>query len=243
MPSVISLTRVPGAIRWRKRTWYPTSCPSPVPISAATRAATLRAAIRLGWVWPIIAPTPRPVPRQIFASWVLFPDPVAPVTSVTGCAATARAIACAFSAIGRSAATSVSGTDAARAARRAADPSTAAISSAHCPGVAFRPSFSRRRRRRAASASMHASIRSSSAWGETARAGSLIAPRSSTARPFRAPRPCLAHRMTRSRSSRPVPGATHRAPAGKRCAPARSSRPGPRPLVRSVRQGRALCIA
>ena len=39
-----------------------------VPISSATRAATLRAANRRGWVWPIKPATPRPSSKQIFGN-------------------------------------------------------------------------------------------------------------------------------------------------------------------------------
>jgi hypothetical protein len=49
-----------------------------VPSSSAIRSATLRAAIRRGWVWPISPsrrPTPRPSSRQILGSWVVLPEP------------------------------------------------------------------------------------------------------------------------------------------------------------------------
>src|SRR6266508_2891826 len=35
------------------------------------RSATVRAAIRRGWVCPIMPSTPRPSSRQIFGSWVV----------------------------------------------------------------------------------------------------------------------------------------------------------------------------
>ena len=84
------------------------------------RAETLRAAILRGCVCPIIAPAPRPAARQIFASCVLLPDPVAPTTSVTGFSETARAIACALSAIGRSGVTFTSNAEALCMAARSA---------------------------------------------------------------------------------------------------------------------------
>ena len=58
-----------------------------MPSSSAIRSATDRAAIRRGWVCPIIPPPlpgrPRPSSRQIFGSWVVFPDPVSPATITT----------------------------------------------------------------------------------------------------------------------------------------------------------------
>ena len=51
--------------------------------SSAIRSATLRAAIRRGWVCPIIPCTPRPSSRQIFGSWVVLPEPVSPATTTT----------------------------------------------------------------------------------------------------------------------------------------------------------------
>ena len=47
------------------------------------RAATARAAIRRGWVWPIMPAPPRPMERQIFGSWVVLPLPVSPQTTMT----------------------------------------------------------------------------------------------------------------------------------------------------------------
>ena len=47
------------------------------------RSATVRAAIRRGWVWPIWPVTPRPSSRQILGSWVVLPDPVSPATITT----------------------------------------------------------------------------------------------------------------------------------------------------------------
>src|SRR3954462_15847926 len=84
MPSVITLIRVLGEVRSVKRTWYPISSPSDVLVSAASRSATERAAIRRGWVWPTIPPrppAPRPSSRQILGSWVVFPEPVSPATT------------------------------------------------------------------------------------------------------------------------------------------------------------------
>ena len=39
------------------------------------RSATVRAARRRGWVWPIVPRTPRPSSRQIFGSWVRLARP------------------------------------------------------------------------------------------------------------------------------------------------------------------------
>ena len=47
------------------------------------RSATVRAAIRRGWVCPISPRTPRPSSRQIFGSWVVLPEPVSPATMTT----------------------------------------------------------------------------------------------------------------------------------------------------------------
>ena len=69
-----------------KRTWYPTSSPSEIFSSEASRSATDRAAIRRGCVCPTIPPrppAPRPSSRQILGSWVVFPEPVSPATTTT----------------------------------------------------------------------------------------------------------------------------------------------------------------
>ena len=49
-------------------------------LEAQLRAAMERAAMRRGCVWPMTALRPSPASRQIFGSWVLFPDPVSPQT-------------------------------------------------------------------------------------------------------------------------------------------------------------------
>ncbi len=49
------LDPVPLAVRSVNRTAKPTSAPSSTPHSSAIRAASVRAAMRRGWVWPIIA--------------------------------------------------------------------------------------------------------------------------------------------------------------------------------------------
>ena len=56
------------------------------------RSATLLAAIRRGWVWPIIPVTPRPSSRQILGIWVVLPDPVSPATMTTWWSRTAAAM-------------------------------------------------------------------------------------------------------------------------------------------------------
>ena len=60
------------------------------------RAATLRAAMRRGCVWPIIPATPRPSSRQIFGSCVVLPEPVSPQTTTTWFAAMAAAMSSRF---------------------------------------------------------------------------------------------------------------------------------------------------
>jgi hypothetical protein len=51
--------------------------------SSAILDATERAAILLGWVWPIIFFCPRPKSRQILGSCVVFPEPVSPQKIMT----------------------------------------------------------------------------------------------------------------------------------------------------------------
>ncbi len=60
------------------------------------RAATERAAMRRGWVWPMVRPSPRPISSRIFGICVVLPEPVSPQTITTGCAAIARAISSRF---------------------------------------------------------------------------------------------------------------------------------------------------
>ena len=81
MPSVMSLMTV-GAGHVREADLIADRGPSGVPSSSAIRAATLRAAIRRGWVWPISL-TPRPSSRQILGNWVDLPEPVSPQTITT----------------------------------------------------------------------------------------------------------------------------------------------------------------
>ena len=47
------------------------------------RAATVRAAIRRGWVCAIIPAAPRPSAMQILGSCVVLPEPVSPLTMTT----------------------------------------------------------------------------------------------------------------------------------------------------------------
>jgi hypothetical protein len=51
----------------------------------AMRLAVDDAAMRRGWVWPIMPFSPRPSSRQIFGSWVVLPEPVSPDTMMTWC--------------------------------------------------------------------------------------------------------------------------------------------------------------
>ena len=59
-PSVMSLTRVPSPTWSVNRIFQPTTSPSGLPTSSAIRSATLRAAMRRGWVCPIRPRMPRP---------------------------------------------------------------------------------------------------------------------------------------------------------------------------------------
>ena len=90
----------PAAVASAKRILKPTCWPSGEPSSSASRAAIDRAAIRRGWVWPIMPSTPRPNSRQIFGSWVDLPEPVSPQTIVTACDSTARRISSTRAVIG-----------------------------------------------------------------------------------------------------------------------------------------------
>ena len=63
-----------------------------MPSSLAIRSATVRAAIRRGWVCPICPVTPRPSSRQILGSWVVFPEPVSPAMITTWWSRMAAAI-------------------------------------------------------------------------------------------------------------------------------------------------------
>ncbi len=83
MPSVITLSSVDGPVESVNRTAKPTCSPSGVPTSSAIRSATLRAAIRRGWVCPISPVVPRPASRASLGSWVVLPEPVAPATTTT----------------------------------------------------------------------------------------------------------------------------------------------------------------
>lgn len=64
IPSVMYLTTVVSFVQSSKRIEYPTSCPSFTFISSATRAATLIAATRRGWVHPSFNVPPRVYPSS-----------------------------------------------------------------------------------------------------------------------------------------------------------------------------------
>ena len=66
------------------------------------RSATLRAAIRRGWVWPIRPRTPRPSSSAIFGSWVVLPEPVSPATTTTCASRSAAAMSSRRALTGRS---------------------------------------------------------------------------------------------------------------------------------------------
>src|SRR6185295_4833325 len=92
MPSVMSLIAVRSPTASWKRTLQPTRLPTSVPSSSAMRAATERAAMRRGCVWPIRPALPRPMSSSILGSWVVLPEPVSPQTMTTGFASTAAQI-------------------------------------------------------------------------------------------------------------------------------------------------------
>ena len=85
--------------------------------SSATRSATVRAAIRRGWVWPIMPRTPRPSSRQIFGIWVVLPEPVSPATITTWWSRMAAAISSFFWLTGQLLGVADGGHPAARRAR------------------------------------------------------------------------------------------------------------------------------
>src|SRR5829696_4409851 len=91
------------------------------------RAATVRAARRRGWVWPIRPRTPRPSSRQSLGSWVLFPEPVSPATITTWLSRMAASTSSRRSTMGSSAGYAGVGTSARRLATTA---SAAAMSRA-----------------------------------------------------------------------------------------------------------------
>ena len=63
-----------------------------LPSSLATRAATLVAAMRRGWVTPIFASSAAAHREAILGSCVVLPEPVAPATITTGCSSIAGAM-------------------------------------------------------------------------------------------------------------------------------------------------------
>ena len=65
-------------------------------------SATARAAIRRGWVCPMVPRTPRPSSRRIFGSCVVLPEPVSPATTTTWWSRIAAAMSSRRAAIGRS---------------------------------------------------------------------------------------------------------------------------------------------
>src|SRR6185503_15574959 len=92
MPSVISLIAVRLPTWSWKRTLQPTRPPTWSPSSSAMRAATERAAMRRGCVWPMRPTSARPISSRILGSCVVLPDPVSPHTITTGCFSTAARI-------------------------------------------------------------------------------------------------------------------------------------------------------
>jgi hypothetical protein len=83
-PSVMYLIFVSGPVQSSNRIEYPTSSPRRQPTSSATRLATDVAATRRGWVHPILPRSARPSSARYWVSWVVFPEPVSPMTMRTG---------------------------------------------------------------------------------------------------------------------------------------------------------------
>ncbi|MCW0417565.1 hypothetical protein NB689_003319 [Xanthomonas sacchari] len=79
----MNLIRVCSPTRSLKRTWKPTVSPTGVRSSSATRLATARAAMRRGWVQPIMPAAPRPAARHSFGNCVVLPEPVSPAITTT----------------------------------------------------------------------------------------------------------------------------------------------------------------
>ena len=134
-----------------KRTWKPTAPPSGTCSSSATRRATARAAIRRGWVQPIIPAAPRPAARHNLGSWVVLPEPVSPAITTTGCERINSTMRSASAAIGNPWSTSPRGNAAARASRATAEIRNADSNSARAcasPGFAFHFDHSPSRRPR-----------------------------------------------------------------------------------------------
>ena len=96
------LVNVFGPARSVNRTLQPTWAPTSTPSSSAIRSLTVRAAIRRGWVCPIIPSTPRPSSRQILGSWVVLPEPVSPATITTWWSRMSAAISSRTALTGRS---------------------------------------------------------------------------------------------------------------------------------------------
>src|SRR5690606_2949433 len=92
IPSVINLIVAPGDSVSSKRILWPTCTPGGEPSSSAMRRATVVAARRRGWVWPISPARPPPAIAQIFGSCVVLPEPVSPLTMTTGWRRIASAI-------------------------------------------------------------------------------------------------------------------------------------------------------
>lgn len=143
MPSVISLTRVFGPTWSVNLTFQPTASPSGLSSSSATRSATVRAAIRRGWVWPIRPRTPRPSSRQILGIWVVLPEPVSPATITTWWSRTAARISSFFWLTGSSAGYRITGT---AFRRRSTSSSALSMSEAISAAICARASSLRTRR-------------------------------------------------------------------------------------------------
>jgi hypothetical protein len=99
-------------------TFQPTAPPSGMSNSSAIRSATVRAAILLGCVCPIVPSTPRPSSRHIFGNWVVFPEPVSPATMTTWLSRIASRMSSRRAVIGSSSGYLMTGTAARRAATR-----------------------------------------------------------------------------------------------------------------------------
>src|SRR5690625_4673947 len=159
MPSGTNWTAAPSPTWSLNRTWTPTAPPIGTPSSSATRRATARAAMRRGWVQPIIPAAPRPAARHSLGSWVVLPEPVSPATTTTWCSRMSSTRRSAWAAIGSEASTSACGSCDVRRSRSATDACSACSKRSRrsaLPGASFH--FDHRPMRRPRSRAMAASI-------------------------------------------------------------------------------------
>src|SRR5690606_25252159 len=101
--------------------------------------ATARAAIRRGWVQPIMPAAPRPAARHSLGIWVVLPEPVSPAITTTGCARISSTMRSASAAIGRDGSIGAAGRLAARDSRRTTDSASARSNAACASASSGRP--------------------------------------------------------------------------------------------------------